>query len=552
LIRKKLQFTPPLSRLTGTPAAFAAPTFCFALIMNTRLPTLAYCGLFFSAIAFGEGSVAPTIQTHSGAVAGAFVPKTQILVFRGLPFAAPPVGDLRWREPQPVKPWTGVRDATRFGPSPMQRVHGDFLPWTREYLVQNEVSEDCLYLNVWTPRADASAKLPVLVYIPGGAFTEGSGEVPIYEGTHLAQKGVVLVTINYRLGIFGFFAHPELTRESPHHASGNYGLLDQVAALQWVQTNIAAFGGDPSRVAVWGQSAGAFSVGALLASPLSKGLFQRAIADSGLSVGGSPITDLATAEKRGEQFAQEHHAVSLEKLRALPADELVKAGHFDVTIDGWLLQNQPATIDTQGGGIDVPVLTGYQANDGLLSQAHLHTPQEYAQWAQDQYGPLAAEFEKLYPGNSDEQIQTTLIEVARDRERVAMYLWATEREHAYHSPVYTYFFVRGIPWPQHPSYGAFHSGELPYFFDNLNVLDRPWQKIDHQLADLTPRYLKNFAATGNPNGAQLPEWPAVSDASPSTFQIGEELKTADLTTPAKRDFWMRYFASKEIGKAPAF
>jgi para-nitrobenzyl esterase len=520
--------------------------------MKIRILSFALCGLILAARGLAENSSPTVVQTDAGAVAGAVVPQTQISVFKGLPFAAPPIGALRWREPQPVKPWTGVRDATHFGPSPMQKIHGDFLPWTREYLVQNEVSEDCLYLNVWTSNRSGSAKSPVLVYIPGGGFLEGSGEVPLYDGTHLAQKGVVVVTINYRLGIFGFFAHPELTRESPHHASGNYGLMDQIAALQWVQHNIAAFGGDPTRVAVWGQSAGAFSVGALLASPEAKGLFQRAIADSGLSIGGLPASDLTTAENHGEQFAAEHHAATLKDLRAIPATDLINVGRFGVIVDGWVLKNQPTSIDTRGGGINVPVLTGYQANDGVSPESHLHSPLDYSKWAQDQYGAMSVDFEKLYPVTSEAQIPAALIEVARDRERVATYLWANQHQRAYHSPVYIYFFARGIPWPQHPNFGAFHSGELPYFFDNLNVLDRPWENIDRHLADTTTQYLKNFAATGNPNGSALPKWDSVSNASPATFQIGEELKAINLAEPAKYDFWTRYFASKETVKAPVF
>ncbi|HEU5078895.1 MAG TPA: carboxylesterase family protein [Opitutaceae bacterium] len=552
----------------------------------------------------------PIVQTDAGALAGSVETKAgaPISVFKGVPFAAPPVGELRWREPQPVAAWSGVRDATKFGPSPMQRVHGDFLPWTREFLVQNEVSEDCLYLNIWTPgvkeeaaaashagaagdvRAklslvDAGAKLPVLVYVPGGAFVEGSGEVPIYDGANLATRGVVVVTINYRLGVFGFFAHPALTAESPHHASGNYGLMDQIAALRWVQKNIAAFGGDPSRVTVWGQSAGAFSVGALLASPEAKGLFQRAMADSGLSLAAFPMKELRMAEQDGVKYAAKQHAADLKALRALPAAQLLATNMGSPIVDGWILPQSTNAINTARGGSDVPVLTGYQANDAQLSLRGINSAADYATYLKSQYGAQADEFGKLYPAESVAAMRRAALEGARDRQRVGMFLWAKRRGQGYTSPVYIYFFLRAIPWPQHPEFGAFHSGELPYFFRNLDVLDRPWEPIDRQLSDVASGYLVNFAATGNPNGrgereqaavvnnrgkdkssssnasrsrfvagdnVSLPNWAAVDASAPAIFEIGESQKSAPLVDDAKLAFWTRYFDSREGAKAPPF
>jgi len=498
------------------------------------------------------GQSVPVAKIGAGSLSGAIDPTSHVAIFKGVPFAAPPVGDLRWREPQPVKPWTGVRDAREFSPSCMQHVHGDFLPWTREYLVQNGVSEDCLYLNIWTPQTNAKAKLPVIVYIPGGAFTEGSGEVPIYDGTNLAAKGLVVVTINYRLGVFGFLAHPELTAESPHHSSGNYGLLDQIAALAWVQKNISAFGGDPHRVTLWGQSAGAFSVGALLASPQAKGLFQRAMADSGLSVAGLPIKDLHTAEQDGVKFAADHHGTNLKHLRAIPATDLLNVQRAGPILDGWLLPEPPNVVNAQGGGSDVPVITGFQANDGLLSLPSLKSPEDFNKYIESLYGSLATDFKRLYPAASLEEMQRSIQESTRDRERVSMFLWAKQRLQPYRSPIYIYFFTHAIPWPQHPEYGAFHSGELPYFFDNLRLLDRPWQAVDRQLAQTASGYLKAFASTGDPNTAGLPEWRAVRPSLPETLDINDTIHPMTLADKAKYDFWLRYFSSPEAARTPIF
>lgn len=490
----------------------------------------------------------PIVKTEAGALVGLLEPVTQVAVFKGVPFAAPPVGALRWREPQPVPPWRGTRDAGRFSPSPMQRVHGDYLPWTLEYLVQNEVGEDCLYLNVWTPKAEGGAKLPVIVYIPGGAFTEGSGAIPIYDGARLAARGLVVVTINYRLGIFGFFAHPALTAESPYHACGNYGLLDQLAALAWVQRNIDAFGGDPSRVTVWGQSAGAFSVGALLASPRAQGLFQRALAGSGLSVAARPMKDRAAAEQDGVAFASERGAADLMALRALPAADLVAAGGFRPIIDGWLLNDTPNAVNAAGSGLDVPVMTGYMANDPLLSLPKLSSAATYDDYLQQTLGAAAARFRELYPALDLDAMRQALLESARDRQSVAAFLWAKQRLGAGRAPVFTYHFERGVPWPAHPEYGAFHSGELPYFFDNLGVLVRPWEPMDRALTETVVGYLKQFAATGDPNGPGLSPWASIDGSTPQAQQLGETVQPMPLSSPKRFEFWQRYF---EGGATPA-
>ncbi|MGB7190125.1 MAG: carboxylesterase family protein [Acidobacteriaceae bacterium] len=498
----------------------------------------------------------PVVKTADGSVSGAIDATSRVASFKGLPFAAPPVGELRWRAPQPERPWKGVRDGSSFGPSCMQPVHGDFLPWTEEFLVHGKVSEDCLYLNVWTPRAKKGANLPVVVFIPGGGFVEGSGSVPIYNGTKLAATGLVVVTVNYRLGVFGFLAYPGLTAESPHHASGNYGLLDQIAALAWVRRNIGAFGGNSRNVTVWGQSAGAISVGALLVSPRARGLFQRAMADSGLGFEGFPTPDLQAAEQTGERFAAAHHADSLKELRAIPAADLLpgRDGHFRFTpdIDRWVLTASPHALNQTGSGSDVPVITGYQANDGLLFTPPIRSKKDFEDWVSRTYGTMTGEFERLYPGGSLQQMQLSVTESNRDRDRVSMFLWAKARLQTRKSPVYTYFFTQAIPWPQHPEFGAFHSGELPYFFRNLDLMARPWQPMDHHVSDTTSAYLKAFATTGDPNARGLPHWPAVEAASPQTMEIGRKMRPMPLASKARYQFWLKYFESDEAKNAPFF
>lgn len=506
--------------------------------------------------AFAANPSQPIVKTGQGSVSGQLDPTTHVFSFKGLPFAAPPIGDLRWRAPRPPQPWTGVRDGSHFAPSCMQRVHGDFLPWTSEFLVHGKVSEDCLYLNVWTPNHKSDANLPVIVFIPGGGFVEGSGSVPIYNGTNLASTGLVVVTINYRLGVFGFLAYPGLSAESPHHSSGNYGLLDQIAALRWVQHNIAAFGGNPYNVTVWGQSAGAMSIGDLLVSPLAKGLFQRAQADSGLGRVLFHMPDLKAAEETGLRFAAERQAHSLKELRAIPADQLLPGpnDHFRFVpdIDGWVLPGLPTNLNWTAAGSDVPLVTGYQANDSLLFTPPIRSKKDFDDWVNSRYGSMAAEFLGLYPGGSLQQMQLSVTKSNRDRDRVSMFLWAGVRLQNRHSPVYTYYFDRAIPWPQHPEFGAFHTGELPYFFRNLQLMDRPWQPIDHQVADTASAYLKAFATNGDPNAHPLPHWPAVNPALPLTMEIGAKVQPMPLASKARFQFWLKYFHSSAAENAPFF
>jgi para-nitrobenzyl esterase len=491
------------------------------------------------------------VQTTAGTIEGST--ENGIASFKGVPFAAPPVGDLRWRPPQPLAPWQGIRKATEFAASCMQIKLGERLPWTKEFMVQNQIGEDCLYLNIWTPRLKAGANLPVILFIHGGGYVEGSGAVEVYNGINLAPKGVVVVTINYRLGVFGFLAHPELTAESDHHASGNYGMLDQVAALKWVHDNIASFGGDSHNVTIWGQSAGAMSVATLVATPLAAGLFEQGQADSGLGISSFPMARLSDAEQIGVKFAEQHHAASIKELRAMPADALLPdpkvpatAGglRFSPIVDGWSLPDTPNHMSEKGTDSDVPVITGYQAGDSMLFMGQApNTLAVYHQTIQKRYGDMAAEFEKIYPVSKVEDIKAVTTQSAQERSRVSAFLWASARLKSHRSPVFTYYFDRGIPWPQHPEFGAFHTGEIPYFFLNQKALDRPWEKVDFTLAKDVSTYLVNYATKGDPNGPGVPPWPKIDPSLPQTMELGAHTGAMPLANKERVDFWIRYFNS---------
>jgi para-nitrobenzyl esterase len=427
-------------------------------------------------------------------------------------------------------------------------------------MAQNQDSEDCLTLNVWTPTDSDSSKLPVFVWIHGGGFTEGSSEVPVYDGAELARTGMVVVTINYRLGIFGFFAYPELTAESPHHSSGNYGLLDQVAALQWVHDSIRAFGGNPEDVTICGQSAGAASVHALVATPLAKGMFQRAIAQSGSGIVGFPQASLADGEKAGVKFAAARGVSSLKELRALSADELMpkaNEAHSNVSrflpvVDGWFSPEDPATILAEGKQNDVPFLTGLMANDSGSFSGPPLPADAFRKQVSERYGPMAEEFLKLYPADTEQIAIQSQIQSAQDRGKVSTYLWALKRAQTAKTPAYTYFFTRALPDPAHPEFGAFHTGEVPYEFRNLGIFSRPFQPIDFKVSDTISTYWKRFAKTGNPNGEGLPQWAPVSRESATTMEIGEHTGEIALASPEKVRFWKAYFSSPLSKRGPLF
>jgi para-nitrobenzyl esterase len=460
-------------------------------------------------------------------------------VFRGIPFAAPPVGALRWKAPQPAAPWDGVRPCVKFGPSPMQGKPAPFLMWTEEYLIpEATISEDCLYLNVWTAARTSGERRPVLVYIYGGGFGSGGGNVPIYDGEAIAKKGVVYLTVNYRVGIFGFFSHPELSRESGQHASGNYGLMDQIAALKWVRANIAAFGGDPGNVTIAGQSAGSMSVNCLVASPLAKGLFGKAIGESGASFSRENAS-LAAAEGAGVKIAEEMGASSLDALRAIPADELFRKGqgNWRPVIDGYVLPEEVADIFLERKSNPVALLTGWNEDEGFVARP----PKKAADYRQDvakQYGGEADAVLKFYPADNDSIAGVSQIRLSRDmifgRQN---YAWAVVAS-ALGEKVFVYRFVRKPPTtPGGQLWGAFHTAEVPYAYDNLKFVRGPFEVVDYNLADAMSSYWVNFARTGDPNGVGLARWEPFGREGGKIMVFGNRVSPGVLPDKGAMEYW---------------
>jgi para-nitrobenzyl esterase len=516
-----------------------------------QLMRSAFLVVAFAGTGVLRAAIAQPVQVEGGAIAGVAGQDPSILAFKGIPFAAPPVGDLRWREPKPAGSWHAVRSAGEFGSSCVQTIHNSFGPWTSEFMTHNQVSEDCLYLNVWTGAKSASEKRPVFVYVYGGGFNSGSGAVPLYDGEGLAKKGLVVVTFNYRVGLFGFLALPELTRESPHKASGNYGLLDQVAALRWVHKNISQFGGDPERVTVGGQSAGAISVHDLTASPLAKGLFHGAIMQSGGSaIGHMGITIVpktrAEAEADGEKFMRAQGAATLVELRAIRWQTLAKIEpglRFVPIVDGYVLAAPVPKILSEGRQNDVVSLTGINTGElqGLAGPQDTPTTVEaYQQQAKKRFGDRADEFLKLYPAASESQIKSALRESARDGNVAALYLWAQVRARTSKTPVYEYLWNHALPGPDAARYGAFHSSELPYVFNTLNMSDRPFTAQDHEIAEVMSSYWANFVTRGDPNGKGVAHWAAAGN-QPEVMELGDDFKPVPAAgSQVKFDFWKSF------------
>ena len=460
------------------------------------------------------------VQTQSGKISGGITGSGNH-IFKGIPFAAAPVGELRWKAPQPVGSWQGVRKCEDFGASPMQGKPAPFGPWTKPYLIRDTpISEDCLYLNLWTPAKSPKELLPVLVWIYGGGFSSGGSGCPIYDGDAMASKGIVFVTINYRVGIFGFFAHPELTAESPVHASGNYGLMDQVAALQWVKQNIAAFGGDPANVTIAGQSAGSMSVNCLVASPLAKGLFNKAIAESGANFTRNSGS-LADAEKEGATLVA---GASLADLRKMPADELMKktSGFRGPIVDGYVLPAQIADIFGSDKENKVALLTGWNEDEGLV----FGPAKNAADFRKDMgknFGSDSAKILSFYTANSDEDAAKSQNALSRDQIfGMQNYVWANT-ESARKRKVFVYRFKRKVPAEgEYAKYGAFHTGEVPYAYDNLKYGDRPYEQADREIAGLMSSYWANFIKTGDPNSKGLPYWPVYSNAEKQVMYFDQK------------------------------
>lgn len=491
-----------------------------------------------------SGAAAAQVRTPAGLLQGTTTGDAGIRVFKGIPYAAPPVGELRWQPPRPAAPWQGVRDATQFGLPCMQgSVFSD--------IAFKNVSEDCLSLNIWTPGRRAGDRLPVMVWIHGGGFQAGAGAEPRHDGEAFTRKGVVLVTFNYRLGVFGFFAHPELTRESGRNASGNYGMLDQVAALRWVQENIAAFGGDPGNVTIFGESAGSFAVSALMASPLARGLFHKAIGESGafFTAGGGTLAlaPLAVSEQQGVKFGASLGAETLAALRARPAQEVLQAASkaqpwFSPNLDGYFLPEEVWAVFAAGKQSGVPLLAGWNADEiraGVVLGKQKPTAQTFAEEARKRFGDSAVAVLKAYPAGTDEEALESAAALASDMFiGYATWKWIETHLQTGRSPVYRYSFDRKIPVEPDSKImgvpatsrdiGARHAGEIEYVFGalDLSLPKVPWEPIDRKLSDAMTSYWANFARTGNPNGAGLPKWPRYDESGRRVLHLDETIKDA--------------------------
>ena len=497
-----------------------------------------------------------TIQTKSGPVRGT---GTDIVVFKGIPYAAPPTGDRRWRAPVSPEPWTSVRDASQYGPRCPQPVNfaprGNG-PTTPPAPVRTAMSEDCLTLNVWTPAKSGSERLAVMVWIHGGGFTIGDVTTPRFDGEMLAGRGVVVVTFNYRLGPLGFLAHPALSRESPQRVSGNYGLLDQIAALRWVRDNITAFGGNPSNVTVFGQSAGASSgAGVLMVSPLARGLFHRVIAQSTGTTGTvgpkprlhEPYYGLRAAEAEGELMAPD-----IAKLRAMSADAVLAqlpisptfstGWHFSPVVDGYVLPDDPGVLLGTSNQAKVPLLIGHNADEANFYRREAHqTIAAYRDFVGKLFPPpFADSVLSRYPAPEDANVPVAVLRMFSDYRFVTPTVLAA-RAASKTTAVYMYRFSRVSPLSQSLGGGAAHGVEVPYAWDHITADASQYEEVDRTLSRAIAGAWVQFAKTGNPNGASLPQWPAYAAPEYRLLEYGDEIAIRSNADSPNIDFFRRVF-----------
>lgn len=518
--------------------------FCSGIALRPLICLVGLAAFFVAGGISQTNTGGPVTHVKSGALGGA-KSSTGIESYLGIPFAAPPVGNLRWRPPQQPAAWNGVRDATHYGNACAQRNN-------------NHSSEDCLYLNVWKPAKSHDERHPVMVWIHGGGFVGGSGSDPKFDGTRLARKGVVIVTINYRLGVFGFLAHPDLTEESPHHASGNYGLMDQLYALRWVQENINAFGGDPHRVTIFGESAGATSIGYLLVSPLAKGLFQAAILESPSRVllpdpelkqvvnGLTPMETVGTAIVPHIAEARTWSTAEVMQRAKAATDTLFAPGgkgklgmrpegHVHIPdahdapwwafVDGWVIPHQLQTLYRGGAEIGVPVLAGTNASEGsvFLRNFRPKTTEEYRDYLRLNYWPEGGEMFRLYPATSAGAIRNAVDNIITD----GLFLYGVHgiavAEQRKKEPVYLYRFSRNSQDPKMAALGAWHGAEVPYVFGTADPQLSPgmYDARDRVISEQMMNAWTNFATTGNPNTNGLPRWPAATAQDENYMDFGE-------------------------------
>ncbi len=528
-----------------------------------------------------QAQLADPIQIETGLIQGAPARDPAITAFKGVPYAAPPIGALRWRPPARPVAWTGVRKADAFGAVCPQLQNTDGQP----------MSEDCLFANIWTGAASSKERRPVLVWVHGGGFGAESGSAPKLDGEELARKGVVLVTFNYRLGPLGFLATPELSQESGHNASGNYGLMDDIALLQWVKRNIAAFGGDPEKVTFFGHSAGGGTVNFLSISPMAKGLYSQALAESQvrwpkdleLRYLSSSWREKSKAEKDGAVYVETLGAKSLAELRAMPWKALlletpnmeveVQTGStarpplFRPVIDGYVLPHtfsQAFALKTQN---PVTYIAGNNRDEGGAapegvwsklrapgaprpaitrgSPRQIVTLADFQAAARRKFGPMADEFLTLYPATNDDEAARQNNAAIHDNSQISTYLWARQWTRDTGKPMYTYWWAHALPGPEHDTRGAYHGSEIPYVFNSLHKIDLPWTDEDRRVADAMSSYWANYAKSGGPNGPGLPHWPRFDAQTPQVMVLGDGAGPAAIASGAKYDFWTRFFATND-------
>jgi para-nitrobenzyl esterase len=518
------------------------------MIKSIRLAAV----LFLFVATLGLAQQANPVKIEQGLVQG--TSEEGLAVFRGIPFAAPPVGDLRWRAPQPSAKWEGVRPATKFGPSPIQGARSG-----------PGMSEDCLYLNVWTPANAATDRIPVLVWIYGGGFAGGATSDPNYSGEKLARKGVIFVSIAYRVGQLGFLAHPELSAETTNHVSGNYGLLDLIAGLEWVQKNIAAFGGDPNKVTIFGESAGGIAVSILCASLQAKGLFHGAISQSGGSFGpprpttfpGENLKRLPDAERAGDAYAKYAGVSSIAELRKLAPDKLPAGRGLGMSwpiIDGWVIPDDQYQLYSAGRYNDLPILIGYNSDEGA-SFSPPKTPEDYITGVTARYGKFAEDLIKAYPVGTN-----TVPKTARDLMRDAAFgwhtwSWARLAAQTGKSKVFYYYFDQHPEFPEgspRAGYGSAHGMDVAYVFQHLNPKNPQVTKADLEISDAMSTYWVNFAKQGDPNGKSVPVWPTFSDGNPQVMYFNQTPHTGPVPSAESLKVLDAYFAWRRTPEGEAW
>lgn len=510
---------------------------------------------------FAQSSGSPTkiIAIEGGKIAGLVLGENEdVQAFKGIPYAKPPVGSLRWKPPQPVEAWKGIRLSYEYGPAcPQPDI------WKAMNIDFGTQSEDCLYLNVWTAAKTANEKRPVMMWIHGGGNISGASQTPANDGEALARQGAVVVSINYRLGIFGYFAHPLLSKESLHKVSGNYGLLDQIAALKWIRKNIKAFGGDPGNVTIFGESAGAINVCYLMASPFAKGLFHRAIAESGNALGPrssrhlrEPWYAIEPMEKQGERLAKDlgcsEAADPLAALRALSAEKLLEGSKatmgftpgntFAPVVDGWVLPNDIKTIFDAGRQNLVPLIVGSNADEGtiFIPKPPFDNVEAYRGYVQKTYGKFANDILTMYPANEPSEIRKAMCDTLGDSAFVAGARDLARAMTKAGSNAYLYHYTMKWPGPA-ASLGAFHTAEMVFAFDTVklykNTRNVPFEEKHQSLANAMSAYWVQFAKTGNPNKKDLLKWPAYDPTKDQYIEFGEVVKLDQGLRKKKLDLW---------------